>query len=462
MTNLVIAFKLISNMSFSRKYWVPVIYVACFLSAAACGDRNSSSDALDASETVDLENEEGDAAAEPEDDLREEDVIPEIEPEPDIEPDVPAEIEDIVEDVEEEETPAVFYPPENWGPYSVGVRTMRHHSSEMDKTIEIKIWYPAVDPPPDATPATYLLLMKGNAYNDLAVNPASPPYPLILFSHGNKGVNFQSYSLTEHLASHGFFVAAPNHPGNTMFDNPSDEEMALIALERPQDIAFAYEKIMEAVYEPSDSFYLQVDSARVGIAGHSFGGYTAVVIAGATVDVDAASARCDAGSESDIFCPYINFWPAVEIIRRPDSMSIVKAALALAPGGYAAFGDEGLLEVDMPVMIFGGTLDQWTPLETEIRPIYDGIESDAWKIEITQAGHMSFTDICRLPIASLIPELADMCDPEVYINIDSAFYITNTFSTAYFRFYLFEEEGMEVYLTEEYGATFPQIDFQLK
>ncbi len=445
-----------------KKHWPIFLVIAALAYAAACGGKDTPSDAQDASETGDLEHEEGDAEAEPQEDVEEDDVTAEIQTEPDAEPDLAPEIQDIVEDVEDEETPAVFYPPENRGPYSVGVRTMRHRSEEMDKNIEIKIWYPAVDPPPDATPATYLLLMKGNAYNDLAVNPVSPPYPLILFSHGNKGVNFQSYSLTEHLASHGFFVAAPNHPGNTMFDSPSDEQMALIALERPQDIAFAYEKIMEAVYAPGDPFYLAVDSARVGIAGHSFGGYTTVVIAGATVDVDAAAARCDAGTESDIFCPYISFWPAGETIRRPDSMSIVKAALALAPGGYAAFGDEGLLEVDMPVMIFGGTLDQWTPCETEIRPIYDGIESDAWKIEITQAGHMSFTDICRLPVASLIPELADMCDPEVYIDIDSAFYITNTFSTAYFRYHLFEEERMNAYLTEEYGATFSQIDFQLK
>ncbi|MFH1436099.1 MAG: dienelactone hydrolase family protein [Pseudomonadota bacterium] len=449
-------------MIVNKKHWPILLAIVVSASAAACGGGNSSSDAADAPEAGDLEHEEGDAAGEPLEDAAQDDGAAEIEPDPDPEPDLPLEIEDIVEDAGEEETPAVFYPPENWGPFSVGVRTMRHHSSEMDKTIEIKIWYPAVDPPPGATPATYLLLMKGNAYEDLAVNPASPPYPLILFSHGNKGVNFQSYSLTEHLASHGFFVAAPNHPGNTMFDSPSDEQMAVIALERPQDIAFAYEKIMEAVYASGDPFYLQVDSARVGIAGHSFGGYTTVVISGASVDVDAAAARCDAGSESDIFCPYISFWPAGETIRRPDSMSIVKAALALAPGGYAAFGDEGLGDVDMPVMIFGGTLDEWTPLETEIRPIYDGIEEDAWKIEITQAGHMSFTDICRLPVASLIPELADMCDPEVYIDIDSAFYITNTFSTAYFRFYLFEEDEMEVYLTEEYGATFPQIDFQLK
>jgi len=62
-------------------------------------------------------------------------------------------------------------------------------------------------------------------------------------------------------------------------------------------------------------------------------------------------------------------------------MWVVQASAALAPGGYAAFGDDGLSAVTIPVMIFGGTLDEWTPLEYEIRPIYGALESTAWKVD---------------------------------------------------------------------------------
>jgi predicted dienelactone hydrolase len=370
--------------------------------------------------------------------------------------------DDIADADVEEEFPEPTYPPFVWGPHSVGVRTMQAYDAELSKQIEMKVWYPAPTPPSGSTPVTYMLVMRGRAYEDLAVDPSGAPYPLILFSHGNKGINFQSYSFTEYLASHGFFVVAPNHEGNTIFDNPSDEQMAQIALERPYDVAFAYDTVVAAAYNPSDPFHGMVDDWTVGMSGHSFGGYTALVVAGATVDVDAARARCEAGSESDIFCPYIGFWPPGTVLSRPPQLWVVGAAVALAPGGYAAFGDEGLAGVGIPMMIFGGTLDEWTPLEIEIRPIYDGLTSDATRIEIEQAGHMSFTDICRIPGSMLIPDLADMCDPSVYIDIDRAFEITDTFATAFFRYRLKGETAMAPYLEADFAALYPEVAFASK
>jgi predicted dienelactone hydrolase len=380
-----------------------------------------------------------------------------------IESDPVEELQDAAEDIpDEEEIAHPILPPDVPGPYSVGVRTLRRWSGELSKWIDFRVWYPAVDPPSGSTPVTYLLVMRGHAYEDLAVHPAAVSCSLVLFSHGNKGINFQSYTFTEHLASHGFFVAAPDHTGNTIFDSPSDSEMARIALERPADVAFVYDQVVAMAGDPFDPFFAAVDGEAVGVSGHSFGGYTALVLSGATVDVDAAAARCDGGTPADVFCPYIPYWPPGTVMERPARMDVIQAGLALAPGGYAAFGDEGLAAVTIPVMIFGGTLDEWTPLEHEIRPIYDALGSPSWKVEIERAGHMSFTDICRIPGSMLIPELADMCDPAVYINLDRAFYITNAFATAFFRYHLLGEEAMDVYLAEGFASTFGDIEFAVK
>lgn len=369
---------------------------------------------------------------------------------------------DCVELVEEE--PADFtYPPYLWGPYCVGVRSMRKYFGDYSRWINIMVWYPAVCPSPSSRHYKYMWLLEGNAYEDIAADSSSAPYPIILFSHGNKGINFQSFSLTEYLASHGFIVAAPNHPGNTMYDSPSDEQMALIALERPDDIAFTYDKIVEANRNPDDRFYSMVDEWSVGMLGHSFGGYTSLVISGASIDVDAAKDRCSSGEIESIFCDYINVWPSGEVITRPPQMWVVGAGIALAPGGYQAFYDEGLATVNVPVMVFGGTLDEWCSLEEETRPIYSGLPPPAYKIEIDGAGHMSFTDICRIPGSMLIPELADMCDPSRYIDLDRAFEITNTFCTAFFRYYMLGEETLRTYLESEFASTFyPEVDFAFK
>jgi predicted dienelactone hydrolase len=45
------------------------------------------------------------------------------------------------------------------------------------------------------------------------VDRAAGQYPLVLFSHGNAGIRFQSLFLAAHLASHGYIVASPDHQG---------------------------------------------------------------------------------------------------------------------------------------------------------------------------------------------------------------------------------------------------------
>lgn len=352
--------------------------------------------------------------------------------------------------------------PDVWGPYEVGVRKMQLYDGDRHKLVDTLVWYPAVNHGAGDSKIRYLLILEGNAYEDLDVQAADAPYPLVLFSHGNKGVNFQSYSFTSFLASHGFFVASCNHRGNTMFDNPDDAEMAAIALERPYDIAFVYRKMQEFNQDPEHPFYQKMSLEEVGMAGHSFGGYTALMVAGGTVDVDAAAARCQAGTTSDVFCPYIGYWPAGEVISRPAGLEAMTCTLAMAPGGYGAFGDEGLAGITMPVMIMAGIIDEWMPLDAEPRPIYAALTGTAYKLEIERAGHMNFTDICRIPLNQLIPDLAEMCDPNVYLDADRSFEIINPFAAAFFRRHLKGETGMDAYLSTDFAATFPEAAFESK
>jgi len=280
--------------------------------------------------------------------------------------------------------------------------------------------------------------------------------PSLPFTHGNQGLGMQSFSLTEHLASHGFVVVAPNHEGNTIFDSPSDEEVAQISLDRPLDIVYAMQQIISSNAQPENDFFEAIDLEAIGISGHSFGGYTTILLAGADVDVSAAQARCDAGTPGDIFCPYLTYWDSEENIKRPAGANVFKAALALAHGGYAAFGDEGMAKVDMPVMLMGGSLDDFT--FNELRPTYDALPLPKYKIEIERAGHMSFTDICRADLP--VPDLEELCDPEVFLDIDRAFFIINVYATAYFRYYLKDDQPMAAYLGPDYAAELVEVSFE--
>ena len=343
------------------------------------------------------------------------------------------------------------YPADKPGPLTVGHRLYSYYNSASKKWLETRVWYPAKKSGKAVSYFPFILV--GKALDKAPLLKGAKPYPLVLFSHGNKGINYQSFTFTEYLASHGFVVAAPNHPGNTMIDNPNDQTVAQIALDRPGDLAVVLAELVKANAKAGHELQGAFDAANVGVAGHSFGGYTTLVAAGATVDVTAAAARCKAGTPADIFCPYIKFWTAGKTITRPAALTKLKAALALAPGGYAAFGKQGLKGVKMPIMLMGGSLDKMTTMKAEVSPIFADLgASPRYLVTITGAGHMSFTDICRIPGSWLIPGLKDFCTGKL-IKIDRGFEIVNTLGTAFLRLYLKGEKGLAPYLSAKWAAS---------
>lgn len=129
--------------------------------------------------------------------------------------------------------------------------------------------------------------------------PEGPgPFPVILFSHGYGGSK-DSYSfLTRYWAKHGYVTLQPNHEDahalrklwlggrrlrpemmKTLNDPAAWDH-------RVGDLVFllnAFSDLQRRVPELSG----KLDTQRVGVGGHSFGAFTAMLIAGVTVDVPA-------------------------------------------------------------------------------------------------------------------------------------------------------------------------------
>jgi predicted dienelactone hydrolase len=115
--------------------------------------------------------------------------------------------------------------------------------------------------------------------------PARPqPAPLVAFSHGNSGFGQQSTFLTTHLASWGYVVAAPDHVGNTFVEmlalEDEDERRAVhlrARSQRPHDITGVIRALLDEAHERDR--LPPLESNRLGVLGHSFGGWTSLKIA---------------------------------------------------------------------------------------------------------------------------------------------------------------------------------------
>lgn len=173
------------------------------------------------------------------------------------------------------------------GPHPVGRATVP--LSSQGREVAVELWFPARDPTV-AQPVTDLVAdgqdrATYQALLDAAPtgcpsrqttagegSPADGPWPLVLLSHCHGCTRFSTLSAAEHLASHGLVVAAPDHVGNTLFD-----ELAGQGLPLSTDTLALRVADLQAVRDAalSGALGVQVDPDRIGVAGHSFGAVTA-------------------------------------------------------------------------------------------------------------------------------------------------------------------------------------------
>jgi predicted dienelactone hydrolase len=173
--------------------------------------------------------------------------------------------------------------------------------------------------------------------------------------------------------------------------------LAPSALRRPQDIKDSFEWLLAQSQDQASDLYGCVDADQgYAVVGHSFGGYTALVLGGAAVVRTDVEERCAAGWK--VACGVRDLWPTGG--PTPDRLSLaddrVWAAIVLAPWDGDVLGS-GLAEVAIPVTVIGAELDTVTPWDSVVRPIYDQLpEGNRYLAEILKSGHGSFIGVCSL------------------------------------------------------------------
>lgn len=341
-----------------------------------------------------------------------------------------------------------FAPPDAEGPFAVGHARFEATDAARGRSLPVDVWYP-VDPGDEAgAPVTEYEVLGFAAASERAFEEApvsrAARFPLVVFSHGNGGVAFQSYFLTEVLASHGFVVVAPDHVGNTINDilggttDPTEE----VAVARLRDVSFLITLMQERSLTSGDVFEGAIARHRIGVTGHSFGGFTALGVAAGFGEADA-----------------FELPPGVDPLP-PDPR--VRAIVPIAPVS-SAYSDMELAGIRVPTTIVGGTLDDTTPVVPESARAFALIPRNVVRADLAGAVHFSFTNSCDLvdafveggiPVEIVVAivgeDFIEPCGTDV-LAIDEAHRLTTLYTVAHFRRYLQGDLRYGFYLSEEFA-----------
>jgi predicted dienelactone hydrolase len=286
------------------------------------------------------------------------------------------------------------------------------------------VWYPAE--------------ISASASHPYLPDSSGAPYPLIVYSHGYGGTpDMQSYTYTDYLVSHGFVVAGANH-----LDESNVGWKTLV--DRPLDILFVINQLAGLKEGPITGI---VDTDRVGVTGFSAGGYGTVAVSGARIDLGYLTNWCaeQGGTAPPGYCDDLadsvglrsygtelgvaaegETWPAMTDER-------IRAVLPIAPCFTRLFGDKGLAEVSIPVLIVAGTGDENCVYEVDSVFLFDSLgAADRYLVSMAGLGHMG---------------LADQRD------------LLRHYALAFFERYLRDDTSYDQYLTPESAAAFPSASF---
>ncbi len=225
--------------------------------------------------------------------------------------------------------------------------------------------------------------------------------PLVVISHGfGAKRTFLAY-LARHLASHGITVAALEHPGsNSIAVNRATNKGNLQDLidpaefsSRPQDVSFLLDEFAKINTQPG-ILNSQLNTNKVTIIGHSLGGYTALALVGAELDLEHLRQFCQ-NSFSLAKSPGDWLQCAAQGLKGRKLQlkdSRVKNAIALNPLVGEIFGRQGMAKVKSPVLMLTGTEDTLTPaVSHQIKP-FQQLRGSKYLLTAIGGTHLSISD----------------------------------------------------------------------
>lgn len=232
---------------------------------------------------------------------------------------------------------------------TVGLTTLSIPAAHHGRDVKMAVMYPGEG-------GTETVFGENPVFFGTAVNEHAKPvpgkHPVILLSHGWGGNYVRMGWLGAGLAAKGAVVVAVNHPNSTTGDLVY--QSALNHWTRAQDLSAALDYVLK---DPALS--AAIDPARIYAAGYSYGGWTALSLAGLKGRSEGFDQYCKAAGDGSEFCRELK--KAGVVISSLDSVKWhasykdkrIAATAAIDPGLTWGLTESDVTELDVPVLLIG-------------------------------------------------------------------------------------------------------------
>ena len=332
--------------------------------------------------------------------------------------------------------PAVMLQPQLPGPYTWKKSSVTLTSPNRDRTFNMDIYLP---------------------------QRSRQPAPVVVISHGLGSDRISFQYLAKHLASYGFAVAVPEHPGsnaqqiqNLVTGRTNELAEPAEFINRPLDIKDLLDYLTK-LSTTDPAYQGQLDLQRVGVIGQSFGGYTALALAGAGINFAQLEKDCQLENET---------WNLSLLLQcrarglERDQYNFgdprIKAVIAINPIVSSILGDTNLSQIKIPVMLIAGSADTVAPaLLEQIQPFTWLTSPNKYLVVMNNGTH--FSTIEESPQSLFLPP-AEAIGPEPAL---ARRYVSGL-SLAFMESYLNNKSNFRPYLQPSYALSISEDTLGLR
>ena len=277
--------------------------------------------------------------------------------------------------------------------YQAGMTTLEVQDPTGRRDLEGLLWYPTEADGPVDVDFESKVWVSNTVIKD--ATPINELLPLIVVSHGMFGNAYNQAWFSAEMARRGYAVAAINHPGTSTWLRDPDQRRAL--WERPKDIS----RVIDVATSP-EGLPVRIDDDRIFMAGHSLGGFTALVLAGARFDKDHLDRFCDS-APGELTCGIFADWEIANTRGDRAEMEAdlsdprIRAFALFDLGGTQGFDPESITQIIRPMLVFGAPVaNSGLTLDVESRALVAALPSETVRyIEPSTLSHFDFLGQCK-------------------------------------------------------------------